>query len=348
MDVMTTPATTHLDRAHIESLDRIARLNLINSITGYKPANLIGTISADGHENLAIFSSVVHLGSNPALIGMVTRPVTVERDTYENIRETGCWTINAVHRGLEEKAHATSAGFGREVSEFEICGMKSEFLDEFQAPYLVESRLKMGLKLEEEQALSNGTILLIGRVEHLYLPEEYREGGRVDLEALDIMSISGLDRYHTPLDGKEFPYAKVEDYKDKWAARPDHIVFDEEEGRYNASILPYATDFSAPVITVSDMTHWKQTGAQRISHHLESRFDEIKEQYLAMKDLYEWNQAVYNADFNFEPVMGETYHLYARPGKRPFLSLIPPKDFKQKHLGSFRLNSERIWELIED
>ena len=56
------------EEADIFNLDKVKRLKLINSITGVKPANLIGTRSSDGITNLAIFSSIVHLGSNPPLI----------------------------------------------------------------------------------------------------------------------------------------------------------------------------------------------------------------------------------------------------------------------------------------
>ena len=64
----------HITQKGLVEMNRIERLNLINSLSGIKPANLIGTINEDGTENLAIFSSVVHLGSNPALFGFVLRP----------------------------------------------------------------------------------------------------------------------------------------------------------------------------------------------------------------------------------------------------------------------------------
>ena len=72
----------------IVELDKEFRINLINSITGAKPANLIATRSKNGKDNVAIFSSVVHLGSNPAMIGFVMRPQTDKNtDTYQNILE---------------------------------------------------------------------------------------------------------------------------------------------------------------------------------------------------------------------------------------------------------------------
>ena len=64
----------HLTKEDIFKIDRIKRLNLINSVSGIKSANLIGTQSSDGYSNLAVFSSVVHLGSNPAYLGFVLRP----------------------------------------------------------------------------------------------------------------------------------------------------------------------------------------------------------------------------------------------------------------------------------
>ena len=107
----------HLSKQDILNTSRINRLNLINSITGIKSANLIGTVSKDGHSNLAIFSSVIHLGSNPALIGFITRPdKRVRRDTLNNIRETNYFTINHIHQDFIEQSHKTSGKFKKNVS----------------------------------------------------------------------------------------------------------------------------------------------------------------------------------------------------------------------------------------
>ena len=85
----------HLNTEKIQNLDRIHRINLMNSISGVKSALLIGTKSNVGVSNLVIFSSIVHLGSNPALIGMFTRPVTIPpKQTLNNILELKDFTIN--------------------------------------------------------------------------------------------------------------------------------------------------------------------------------------------------------------------------------------------------------------
>ena len=136
----------HLTKEDIFNTPRIKRLNLINSITGIKPGNLIGSISKNGNSNLAIFSSVVHLGSNPALIGFISRPHDkVRRDTLENILETKYYTINHIHSDFIKQAHQTSGKYDKDVSEFETCHLTETYLYNFSAPFLKESKIKFGL-----------------------------------------------------------------------------------------------------------------------------------------------------------------------------------------------------------
>ena len=134
------------NREQIESLDRISRLKLINSVTGIKPANLIGTINNSGQTNLAIFSSVVHLGSNPPLLGFISRPKGTEfGHTYRNIEENGEYTINHVHPEFVKNAHYTSAKFDENISEFKRCNLSEEYIKGFKAPFLKESTFKIGI-----------------------------------------------------------------------------------------------------------------------------------------------------------------------------------------------------------
>lgn len=199
----------HFTAADLAGLEKVFRLNLVNAITGYKPANLVGTADAQGATNLAVFSSVVHLGSAPAVLGMVTRPATVPRHTYENIRATGCYTLNHVAAAHVAAAHYTSAEFPRELSEFEQCGFTPTYRDGFAAPYVAESRIGVGLKLREELPIHNGTVLLVGTVEHIYLPDHLLlPDGTLDLVAADTACISGLDTYYRAQPIGSFAYAR--------------------------------------------------------------------------------------------------------------------------------------------
>jgi flavin reductase (DIM6/NTAB) family NADH-FMN oxidoreductase RutF len=200
----------HITAADISAFEKIYRLNLVNGLPGFKPANLVGTAAPDGQTNLAIFSSVLHLGSDPAVLGMVTRPNTVPRHTYQNIKDNnGCYTLNHVPLSLVAPAHYTSANFEDNVSEFEACGFTADYRDGFPAPYVAESPLSIGLRLKEEHAIFNGTLLLVGVVEHVYIREEgLRPDGTLDLVALGESAISGLDGYHEVLAPVRFGYAR--------------------------------------------------------------------------------------------------------------------------------------------
>ncbi len=202
----------HFSQKDFFELDKFKRANLINSISGYKSANLIGTISDQGVTNLAIFSSVVHIGANPPLLGFILRPIDeVPRHTYENIKQNGVYTINHVHESFVEKAHFTSAKFEREESEFEKCGLTEEFIDSFAAPFVAESEIKIGLKFADEIDINlNKTILIVGEIQHIILPENaLLEDGNVDLNHVSDVAISGLNTYHKVEKIETFPYART-------------------------------------------------------------------------------------------------------------------------------------------
>ncbi|MBD2714943.1 flavin reductase [Microvirga sp. STR05] len=199
----------HITPTDLQAFEKVFRLNLINALPGYKPANLIGTADADGATNLAIFSSVLHLGSAPAVLGIVTRPTTVPRHTYQNLKATGCFTINHVHAGFVAQAHYTSADFPAGESEFVACGFTPVWRDDFPAPYVAESQIGIGLRLQEELPIHNGTVLLVGSVEHIYLPDTVLlADGTLDLAAVEDVSISGLDTYFRAQPVGAFAYAR--------------------------------------------------------------------------------------------------------------------------------------------
>ena len=208
----------HFNRDIIDKLDKVSRLNLINSVTGFKPANLIGTISKQNQENLAIFSSVVHLGSKPPLLGLVTRPNSIPRHTYTNIIESKFYTINHVSDNIIERAHMTSAKFNRDESEFERCDLEKEYIDDFHAPYVKESECRIGMKfIEEVNIKCNDTILIVGEIINIITKQDsVSEDGSLDFEKLNSVCISGLDTYYKAKKIEKYPYAKKKNIPTKW------------------------------------------------------------------------------------------------------------------------------------
>lgn len=190
----------YFSKNNIDELNHLYKINLVNSCSGYKSANLIGTQDNLGKTNVAIFSSVIHMGSNPPIFGVLFRPTSVPRNTYENIKETGLYTINHIHEGIILEAHHTSAKYSKDQSEFDVTTLKKEYKNEFNAPFVKGSPLQMGLKfIEEYEIKANGTILLVGEIQHLYINNELLlDDGFVDLSKGKTVAINGLDGYVIP------------------------------------------------------------------------------------------------------------------------------------------------------
>lgn len=202
---------THYTPESVLDLEKYYRRNLLNSISGYKSATLIGTKSEAGVSNLAVFSSVVHVGASPPLLGMVMRPLSVERQTYDYIKQRGGrYTINHVALDWVDKAHYTSAKFDSSTSEYEECKLDEEYLDNFDIPYVKDSHLKMGMLLvDEHHVKSNDTIFLVGAVQHLYVEDQaVLADGNIDLSVIDGVAISGLETYNQVSRHAHFSFAR--------------------------------------------------------------------------------------------------------------------------------------------
>lgn len=196
----------------ITSMERVPRLNLINSCTGYKSTNLIATKSIDNISNVAIFSSVTHLGSEPPLIGFIMRPTTVPRDTYKNIKETGYFTINHVTLDMIEDAHHTSANYDSEISEFDKTNLEEEYKDSIEIPFVKGSPVQLYCKCVNEYYIKeNDTIHIVASIEQLFFDEELQhEDGWLQIDKGNVIALNGLDGYCLPKLVDRFQYARTD------------------------------------------------------------------------------------------------------------------------------------------
>lgn len=200
--------TDGMTRDDLDNLEQRYRANLINSLSGFKSAVLLGT--SDGKtNNLAIISSVVHIGANPPLLGMIMRPHTVQRDSLDNIKQQGFYTLNHVNTHWVDKAHQTSARYEQNESEFEAVGLTPFFSETFSAPFVKESKVKIGLKVAQHVNLLNNTEMVIGEIQEVFFDKDaLHKDGYLDIEALETASISGLDSYHKSQRLARYAYAK--------------------------------------------------------------------------------------------------------------------------------------------
>lgn len=208
-----------LEKIEFEKYDQRKRAALINGLSGFKSANLLGTKSQDQLENLCIVSSCFHIGANPALMGVIIRPSTTERDRHslENILETKFCTLNHITEQMMEKAHQTSARYPRHVSEFTQVGLDSLIREDFFAPFVKDSPVQLGLELREHHHLSiNSCEMLILEIKCLFTDAHWiQPDGHIDLEAAGSLCVSGLDSYHKTQRISRLSYAKPE----KWPTK---------------------------------------------------------------------------------------------------------------------------------
>lgn len=197
-------------KEEINEMDKIRRLNLINSCTGYKSANLIVTKSSSGIPNVAIFSSVTHIGSNPPMISFITRPLSVKRDTYNNLKENEYFTINHITESMIEDAHHTSASYNENISEFDKTNLITEYKDNLEVPFVKGSPVQLYCKyINEYHIIENDTIHIIASIENLFFEEKLlHKDNWLQLDRAKVITINGLDGYALPLLKDRFAYAR--------------------------------------------------------------------------------------------------------------------------------------------
>lgn len=201
----------------IKNMNERYRAAFINSLSGFKSGNMVGSIdksSAGSLTNLAIFSSCFHLGASPPLLGLVSRPNATSRHTLDNIEKSGVYTINHINSGIFKKAHQTSARYSKETSEFHATGLTPEYIDNFEAPFVKESNLKIAMKLKQILPIEiNQTQMIIGEIVNIIIcPLKHNpideQTGHIDINKLDSIAISGLDHYHVTKSLGRLSYAK--------------------------------------------------------------------------------------------------------------------------------------------
>ena len=202
---MSTYITTE-----IASWERFYRANFINSLTGFKSVNLIGTLNVLGQNNLSVFSSIVHIGSDPPLVGFINRPIIAAPHTLANIQATGVYTINHIHPSFVQQAHQTSAKYEAGISEFEEVGLTPEFQENIPAPFVKESSIKYALSLQQIISIEiNNTFLVIGKIISIQLDNDVvSEDGFLQLDKACSVCSNGIDGYYSAELINRFSYAK--------------------------------------------------------------------------------------------------------------------------------------------
>jgi len=202
----------HFPINEIKKWDRFYRTNFINSLSGFKSVSLIGTVNKNGQPNLAIFSNIVHIGADPALIGFINRPVEAAPHTLLNIQATGFYSINHIQQNFLQQAHQTSAKYDATVDEFVATGLTAIYEKHSTIPFVAESNIRYLLKLIEVVPIKhNNTFLVLGEVTDVYLTDNIlKEDGFIEIEKAGSIASLGIDGYYKCEMIRRLKYAKVD------------------------------------------------------------------------------------------------------------------------------------------
>jgi len=124
---------------------------------------------------------------------------------------------------------------------------------------------------------------------------------------------------------------------------PDNVVYNYETKEFDANKKEYPTSVggqSFEPIKVDKST------ATEANNYFESKLNELKEEYKKLINEYNWTSLVYASTYNFQPIIGKDYYLYESKNKKIFLSLIHPKQWNQKYIGTFKLLNNGKWEKV--
>lgn len=195
-----------IDKNALDNMEARFRAGFLNRLNGYKSPVLVGTKNDDSVKNLTLISSLFHLGANPALLGIIFRPNTVKRHGLENILKQKCYTINFIKQDMIQNAHQSSARYDESRSEFQEVDLKSSTINNFPAPFVAASKLKLAMNFKQKIDIElNGTHLIIGEIDFIQSDEDFD-----DLSLVSDIAVNGLDTYYQVKKLTKLSYAKPE------------------------------------------------------------------------------------------------------------------------------------------
>ncbi len=172
----------------VDELDGVDGYKLVTGLVVPRPIGWIGSISPTGVNNLAPYSFFNAVSGDPPTVvfspgaGSGTR-----RDTADNVKVSGEFTVNIVTDEVAEAMNATSAGLPAESDEFAHAGLTAVPGVRVDAPRVAEAKAQMECRVTHELHVGReggGNWLFVGEVIVFHVNEDLLDGTRVDQAAL--------------------------------------------------------------------------------------------------------------------------------------------------------------------
>ncbi len=177
---------SHKTRFVVGDLDPVDSYKLASGLIVPRPIGWIGTRSGDGVANLAPFSFFNLVSGHPPT--MVFAPGAGGRkDTLDNVRETGEFTVNVVSAEVVEAMNTSAATVEADVDEFEFSGVTAAPSTQIAAPLVAECKANFECVLTDIVPIGSDPVrahLVIGEAVVVHVEDALLDGTRIDQAAL--------------------------------------------------------------------------------------------------------------------------------------------------------------------
>jgi flavin reductase (DIM6/NTAB) family NADH-FMN oxidoreductase RutF len=185
---------------NISELGVQEKYRLLNGGVTPRPIAWISTRSKAGIDNLAPYSFFTVASCNPPVLlySQVTQRSGIDKDTLQNLKETGECVINIVNTHLLEKMNLTSASINIDESEFDLAEVE-HITSNVVTPLSVKaSPVRYECTLREVITLGDlpaGGALVLLDVKFVYVRDDlYSEEG-INQKLIDSVGKMGGDGY---------------------------------------------------------------------------------------------------------------------------------------------------------
>lgn len=185
---------------NVSELGNQEKYRLLNGGVTPRPIAWISTCSKEGIDNLAPYSFFTVASCNPPVLlyTQVTQRSGIDKDTLQNLKDTGECVVNIVSAELLEKMNATSASIHNEHSEFEHAEVERTASSIVRpssvkgSPVRYECTLREIISVGDEPA--SGTVVMLD-VKSVYVRDDLYDDGLINQALIDSVGKMGGDGY---------------------------------------------------------------------------------------------------------------------------------------------------------
>jgi flavin reductase (DIM6/NTAB) family NADH-FMN oxidoreductase RutF len=187
--------------------------NPINALVAPRPIGWIGSLSADGAENLAPYSYFNVFSADPPVLAFAPNAKQSDggpKDTLANVRAVPEFTASIVSASLAQQMNETSRVLDHGMSEFTAAGLTAAPSTNVRPPHVGEALAVLECQVFDIIALpanqgGRGSHLVLGEVIGIHIDDKLIIDGRLETLGLEHVARLGYFDYSVVRDLFEIP-----------------------------------------------------------------------------------------------------------------------------------------------